>query len=652
MSDEGSAVGRARVNFVYSGGSGDSQQTDRELPFRILVLGDYTLRAEPAPLAARRPLAVEKGRLDDVLAMLQPQLVLRRKDWGKDAADREISLTFRSLADFDPEGIAAEVPELQALLAHRSLLAYIEGRLSRIPGFRTKDEEKVSSPEAQRALTSEAGIEAALDDILAGAPFLSIPEYPMVRRTVRQVLERVLAQGGVETYLPQRMVDMMVALNNSVRRQLSDILHHPSFQQLEAAWRGLAFLIDGIEPASGVLVDLLSVSKDELRADLEAASDVEASALGAILHRRVYERRPYCPYGVICANYDFDRGAADLALLERCAALSARVNAPFISNASPSFFQETTFLSLSGSARPTSLFAGPTLDRWTAFRESEAARNVALCLPRVLLRAPYGARTGPTKSFVFYELVAGQHDRYLWGHASLALVSRAAASFAKYRWAPNLVGPADGLVKGLPPHEVEGADQRRGAAEIALTERRAWELSEEGFVVLRGKPGTTYVDFCASVAKTTDRGLPKASQAEVDDQASAYLPFRFVTTRLAHYLQVLALEHASADEGAALADVERTLRAWLDRYHQQAAFECRGTVRGPPAIVEWCPLHGAELEITADEREPGRCAFVLRVQLHRRWFGQPFTLSLGGTLETSQRRYGRPASDAHVRDRE
>ena len=92
---------------------------------------------------------VDKDRLDDVLATLQPQLVLRLADLG----NREIPLTFRSLADFGPERIAAEVPALRDVLVQRSLLAAIEGALSDIPAFRMKVEEN--------------GIDAALDDILA-----------------------------------------------------------------------------------------------------------------------------------------------------------------------------------------------------------------------------------------------------------------------------------------------------------------------------------------------------------------------------------------------------------------------------------------------------------------------------------------------------
>src|SRR6185436_4881136 len=175
----------------------------------------------------------------------------------------------------------------------------------------------------------------------------------------------------------------------------------------------------------------------------------------------------------------------DIALLQKLGAVAAMSHAPFLGNASPAMFGEQSFLTLPNLKDLKSLFEGPQYARWHAFRESEDARYVGLCMPRFLLRLPYGEKTIPVKSFNFSEDVVDAHDKYLWGHASIAFAARVADSFAKYRWCPNIIGPqSGGAVEGLPLHQYEamGAVQTKIPTEIMITDRREFELSEEGFI--------------------------------------------------------------------------------------------------------------------------------------------------------------------------
>ena len=46
---------------------------------------------------------------------------------------------------------------------------------------------------------------------------------------------------------------------------------------------------------------------------------------------------------------------------------------------------------------------------------------IALALPRILLRRPYGAKTEPIDSFAFEEIPgAPEHEAYVWGNGALA----------------------------------------------------------------------------------------------------------------------------------------------------------------------------------------------------------------------------------------
>ena len=82
---------------------------------------------------------------------------------------------------------------------------------------------------------------------------------------------------------------------------------------------------------------------------------------------------------------------------------------------------EKSFLKLPNLKDLKALFESPQYARWQSFRDTEDARYVGLCMPRFLLRLPYGENQIPVKAFNFTEDVVDSHDKYLWGPASLAM---------------------------------------------------------------------------------------------------------------------------------------------------------------------------------------------------------------------------------------
>ncbi|HEY1185512.1 MAG TPA: type VI secretion system contractile sheath small subunit, partial [Bryobacteraceae bacterium] len=65
---------------------------EADTPFRMLILGDFSgrgFRGERAPIAGRRPIAVDSDNLDQVLASISPAVQLPQG-----------TLRFRSIDDF------------------------------------------------------------------------------------------------------------------------------------------------------------------------------------------------------------------------------------------------------------------------------------------------------------------------------------------------------------------------------------------------------------------------------------------------------------------------------------------------------------------------------------------------------------------------
>src|SRR5262245_60982360 len=66
MSDEENSVAPIeRVNLKYS--SKDQAGQDVEIPFKLLVTGDFSFRPDTMPVGDRKPLEIDKDNFNDVL---------------------------------------------------------------------------------------------------------------------------------------------------------------------------------------------------------------------------------------------------------------------------------------------------------------------------------------------------------------------------------------------------------------------------------------------------------------------------------------------------------------------------------------------------------------------------------------------------------
>jgi type VI secretion system protein ImpB len=154
-----SVAPKERANIVYKPQVGGAQQ-EAELPLKILVVGDYTGRADDTPLEERKPINVDKENFDDVMAKqdLAARVQVPDRLSGTPDGSLSVDLKFKSLTDFGPEGIARQVPELRTMLELRAALNALKGPLGNIPAFRKKIQGLLSDVEGRQKLMSELGI--------------------------------------------------------------------------------------------------------------------------------------------------------------------------------------------------------------------------------------------------------------------------------------------------------------------------------------------------------------------------------------------------------------------------------------------------------------------------------------------------------------
>lgn len=455
--------------------------------------------------------------------------------------------------------------------------------------------------------------------------------YNVTRQGLQTFMSSLMENNRASERVTAALADEMIAeLDKKLCLQVDAILHCPEFQKLESAWRSLKFLIDRTNFRENIKVQIMNVTKEDLLSDFEDSPEITKSGLYKNCYTAEYGQFGGQPFGAIIANYEFGPGTQDVALLRHCASVAAMAHAPFIAAAGASFFDLEDFGKLPNLKDLSSIFEMPQYTKWNGFRDSDDARNVGLVLPHFLLRVPYGSDTVPAKTFNYKEDVTGGNASYLWGNAAFAFASRLTASFADYRWCANIIGPQGGGTVGDLPiynYEAMGEIQTKIPTEILISERREYELSEQGFIALSMRKNSDNAAFFSanSVQKPRFYGNTKeGKEAETNYKLSTQLPYMFVVSRLAHYIKVLQRENIGTWKERA--DLESELNTWISQY--VADMDAPG-----PEVRSRRPLRAAQITVADVEGDPGWYKVSLNVRPHFKYMGASFTLSLVGKLE-------------------
>src|SRR5262249_22244594 len=275
-------------------------------------------------------------------------------------------------------------------------------------------------------------------------------------------------------------VDQIADLYDSDEKSaaMNSVLHHPDFQALESAWRGLDWLLSRAVKGGKVEVYLLDMSLAELAADLKSSDNLAAGGLHQLLIEKGVRGPQGKPWAVLVGNYVFDLTGKHAELLGRLAKIASQTNAPFLTTVHPKALDAA--FKLSSDAAPA----------WQALRQLPEAALLGLALPRFLLRLPFGENTQSIDKFS-YEEASRPPDRsqYLWGNPALACAALLAQTFHQQGW-----GCKPGTVldlENLPIHVFTvDDDEETTLAETWLARQQIEQLVKLGIMTLlcvRGK---------------------------------------------------------------------------------------------------------------------------------------------------------------------
>ena len=422
---------------------------------------------------------------------------------------------------------------------------------------------------------------------------------------------------------------MRAALDRKLTEQVNQIIHHPEFQQLESAWRGLQYLVSNSSTGRDLKIRVMNVGKEECRRMFRQFRD--AAWDQSPLFKKVYEAEfgqlGGQPYGSFVCDYSFDHSGPDLEVMKGLARIGSAAHAPFIAGAAPSLLGMESWTELSNPRDLGKVFDATDYAAWRSFRASEDSRYLALAMPRFLGRPLYGAKTEPVDEFDFEEDAAGEHDNHLWLNAAYAMGTRITEAFSSYGWVTRIHGvESGGTVEGLPTATFptdEGGVDLKCPTEIAISDRREAELSSAGLMALIHRKNTDQATFIGAQTLHKPKVYEKAD-ATANSNLSARLPYIFASTRFAHYLKCMVRDWVGSTREAD--QLERDLNNWVLQY-----------VDGSPSTSSEetkarLPLKSAKIRVVPDEENPGYYTGKFDFVPHYQLEGMDITLSMVSRL--------------------
>lgn len=365
---------------------------------------------------------------------------------------------------------------------------------------------------------------------------------------------------------------LIARIDALVSEQLDNIIHHPRFQQLEAAWRGLHLLVYETPRKRRTKIVLLNVSWSEITRDMERSLEWDQSLLFHKLHTSEFDMPGGEPYGVVICNYRIShRNASDLRTLKRMAAVAQASFCTLLFPAHPELFGMDSFRDLHPSLSPRRLFREDEYRLWGLLRKDPASRFMAFLLPGILLRKPWGLDSVRRARFPYREQCR-YHEDFLWGHPGFILARILLREFEEVGWFAHIRGAprdtlAGGIVSGvLPEITVDSTDPLVSvlpSTQISITDSMERKLSECGLVSLSHCWQTPFSAFF-SLPSLHEPELSKDSRDNDNQRIASQVQNILCASRFAHYIKVLMREKVGSYTTAE--DCQAFLQDWLTEY--------------------------------------------------------------------------------------
>src|SRR5215469_506941 len=171
-----------------------------------------------------------------------------------------------------------------------------------------------------------------------------------IQNAVKTLAAQALESSVVVSSDVVNTINAIIAeLDRKMTEQVNLIIHHPDYQKLEGAWRGLSYLVNNTETDEMLKIRVLNISKKELGSTLRKFKGTawDQSPIFKKCYEEEYGQFGGEPYGCLVGDYYFDQSPPDVELLNSIAQVSAAAHCPFIAAAAPSLMQMDSWQELS-----------------------------------------------------------------------------------------------------------------------------------------------------------------------------------------------------------------------------------------------------------------------------------------------------------------
>jgi len=468
-----STINLGSVNI--GSGKNQSTPTPKEMPFHLLILGDFS--AETESHQPFKPIEVNRDNFEEVFERLSPSLSLSFSNE---------CLVFKELEHFEPD-------YLYDSLNIFSELKSLKRRLSNTDTFTSAAEEinKWVNQESTTATESQPTSSAAeviqesgnlLDSLLATTEKRQQSNNEISPNNIAQRIIKNIIAPYISPATNPKQPEYIKTTDAAIAEQMSQILHSEKFQSLESLWRGVYFLVRRLTTDSMLKIFIADISKEQLERDLEKDD---------VLTTEVYQKliEPYNsvnsskPWSVIFGHYQFKNSLKDIQLLNTLSSYAAECDASFVSGAASAFFGCKDIQDTPEYEQWNYPLSEDVSAAWDLLRNSPQSQNLALGYPRFLLRLPYGTMGKSVECFEYEEMPSPAHNNFLWSNGGLAITYILAASYSEIQWQfrPGQFNE----ISNLPVHtytDEHGDKENYPCAEIVLTERAAEKIIASGIV--------------------------------------------------------------------------------------------------------------------------------------------------------------------------
>ena len=241
----------------------------------------------------------------------------------------------------------------------------------------------------------------------------------------------------------QLLSSVIAKIDRLINTQVNCILHAPDFQELEASWRGVHWLVQTLKGSRKVKIRVLSVTLAEIARDIAHAIEFDQTFLFQKIYSAEYDMAGGEPFGLLLADFYFyhqlNARLSATEILSSLAQVAAAAFAPLITGVDPKLFGIDAMAELKPTTPLQTILKQKQYARWQQFRQSSDARFLGLALPRVLLRRPYNFQGKKIAHRFFKEIVLAAND-YVWGNACYGYGVIAIENFLKTGWFDGMRG--------------------------------------------------------------------------------------------------------------------------------------------------------------------------------------------------------------------